>query len=670
MPLSSVQALSFTVDDTITSSGNTLDARHFNGQVNSSAIFSRMSPKLLSPTITSVMNELVLGENEVDRTAAAVIRRGEKQVPTRTVEQAAATGIPMTSAAGSVKQGSTKSYAFQVDESAMTRFTLCFGAGDLSLALVTPSGKTIDPNTYGNFAGVSYSASDIEGFNWRVYSLAAPQTGTWKLKVKGVKLPSGVTEEPFILAEWGQTAGVTLKTQFQRSNIHSEDPLVVLGTFSGPSGPILGAEVQAKIALPDGTIKPLPLLDDGTGGDATAGDGVYTGTFSGTTQPGTYKVTVDAASSNPKARRIDFQLATVSASSSTISGPYQDSGEDTNDNGLLDNLIVGVGLNITHQGVYRLFGRLVDSNGQTVIETSTTIELEAGTSRADLRFPGETLFQQRINGPYTVSVLRLAEDVSGDIRLLDEQVNPHRTASYSYMDFEHSNIFLTGTASSKGADDDSDGKFEYLDIRVEVNVDVASSFGWSAILLDKNGKEVGFFSSEGDLDAGNNTLEFLFDGTAIGKNGVSGSFKLANLLIYDHYSSSSLSVFDVYSTKIYTADKFEGYVKSTVKVVALVPNAAEPKKMGKFKIIRTGNINSPLQVNYTMSGTAKNGVDYKKLSGSVRIPAQKNFALVNVIPIDDKTVEKPEKVRLTLKAGASYTLVKPTNAAVTIKDND
>lgn len=46
--------------------------------------------------------------------------------------------------------------------------------------------------------------------------------------------------------------------------------------------------------------------------------------------------------------------------------------------------------------------------------------------------------------------------------------------------------------------------------------------------------------------------------------------------------------------------------------------------------------NSDLTVFYNISGTASNGVDYVTLPGYVTIPAGKNFALITVVPLEDK----------------------------------
>jgi hypothetical protein len=75
-------------------------------------------------------------------------------------------------------------------------------------------------------------------------------------------------------------------------------------------------------------------------------------------------------------------------------------------------------------------------------------------------------------------------------------------------------------------------------------------------------------------------------------------------------------------------------------------------------------------VNYTVGGTATNGVDYQPLPGSVTVLAGQPSATITVTPIDDSLGEGSETVTLTLAANASYSIGTPSSATVTIVDND
>jgi len=100
-------------------------------------------------------------------------------------------------------------------------------------------------------------------------------------------------------------------------------------------------------------------------------------------------------------------------------------------------------------------------------------------------------------------------------------------------------------------------------------------------------------------------------------------------------------------------------------------DAAEPgTNPGDFTFTRFGTTNTPLQVFFTISGTAINGVDYPALGNSFVIPAGSLSAKLPIVPLDDPLVEGPELLTLTLQGNSAYTLGTPTTATVIIMDDE
>jgi len=111
--------------------------------------------------------------------------------------------------------------------------------------------------------------------------------------------------------------------------------------------------------------------------------------------------------------------------------------------------------------------------------------------------------------------------------------------------------------------------------------------------------------------------------------------------------------------------------KPTVTITATDSSAAEPANNGYFTVSRTGSTSSSLRVYYGTSGsTATSGSDYAALPGSVNIPSGQSSALISVIVIDDSQAESSETVKVTLSSNSAYTVGNPSNATVTIADND
>ena len=91
---------------------------------------------------------------------------------------------------------------------------------------------------------------------------------------------------------------------------------------------------------------------------------------------------------------------------------------------------------------------------------------------------------------------------------------------------------------------------------------------------------------------------------------------------------------------------------------------------GIIRFHRTGDTSQAIQVSWTFSGTAVNGVDYQQLPTTSLFPAGLADADLTITPIDDLEVEGDETVIVTLVAGAGYTVGSPSSATVTIHDND
>ena len=80
-------------------------------------------------------------------------------------------------------------------------------------------------------------------------------------------------------------------------------------------------------------------------------------------------------------------------------------------------------------------------------------------------------------------------------------------------------------------------------------------------------------------------------------------------------------------------------------------------------------VTNNVTVNYSISGTATNGVDYTTISTSVVIPTGSSSATVTVNPTLDGTVESDETVILTL-ANGEYVIGSPSSATGTILNDD
>lgn len=114
-------------------------------------------------------------------------------------------------------------------------------------------------------------------------------------------------------------------------------------------------------------------------------------------------------------------------------------------------------------------------------------------------------------------------------------------------------------------------------------------------------------------------------------------------------------------------------VSPMVSITATDANASESSttvNTGSFTLTRSGDTSAALTVTYTIGGTATNGSDYNRLTGSIVIPAGQASATIAVTPVNDaNAAEGNETIVLSLVDGAAYDLNSSTTATLNITDN-
>lgn len=109
----------------------------------------------------------------------------------------------------------------------------------------------------------------------------------------------------------------------------------------------------------------------------------------------------------------------------------------------------------------------------------------------------------------------------------------------------------------------------------------------------------------------------------------------------------------------------------SVEVSALDPIATESgNTTGTYKITLSANAVEDLSINYTMSGSAGNGVDYSALAGSLAIATNAISGNITLTPMYDTILEGTENAILTLTGGTNYTLGSNVSAAIYVEDDE
>lgn len=393
-------------------------------------------------------------------------------------------------------------------------------------------------------------------------SISNPMTGTWTLEVSEsatLTAPLDVISTAFfnnstwlVLAGGGESFPVGANVR------------LALAGFDGTTK-ISPLSISAKIFRPfDPTFTPTTVAfhDDGTGGDETANDGIYE-TLVNPGQPGTYQVQVDATgmSSTGAFKRSTATEVKIVPHNAQISG-FTDRGIDTNFDSMYDRIGITPSANITEAGTYTVSVRLRASNGHEV-QNSTQQTFGVGTGAAEVLFRAEDLTRDLgVDGPWDVAEVRYFEQVGSDLIPADIRYDLGSTAPYTLGQLQHAPIRVTG-GSATGIDLNGNGKFDLLQIGLNLSVDNASFFDYSVSLQDRNGKELGFITNFAFLNAGSNTINLVFDGSVIGRNGVDGPYFLSNLIMFDFFHPGSLVQPDAFTTQAFTASQFEGFSTDT-----------------------------------------------------------------------------------------------------------
>ncbi|MDB6027727.1 MAG: Calx-beta domain protein [Verrucomicrobiales bacterium] len=113
-----------------------------------------------------------------------------------------------------------------------------------------------------------------------------------------------------------------------------------------------------------------------------------------------------------------------------------------------------------------------------------------------------------------------------------------------------------------------------------------------------------------------------------------------------------------------------GIPATLVTVTATVATALEGSATNGIFTFSRSDATSALTVNYTMSGTANNGVDYVTVATNVTFGVGQTNATVTVTPINNGIAEFTRTATLTITSSGAYAAGVPNSATVSILDDE
>lgn len=468
------------------------------------------------------------------------------------------TATPFTVAVGEdVALNETVAHVIPVDSSNAVAFLLTHIDGTLAIELVSPSGTRYTKASVTGSTTANYRVlENAVGSKSIAFSVANPEVGNWTVEITGKKIVSPDGVEFYLVQGVLEGSSVSMTALPNQDFYKTGQTITVTADLDAASTPVLGATVELNLMLPDENLVSVVMNDSGTAGDSVAGDGIYSGQYV-PTQTGYHKVVVTATGplAVPFSRQVFF-VTPVSANGTDFNNSFSSAGFDSNANGLFDALNFNVGLTVGTAGSYSLMAELRDSNSTLIDTAKITPTLAAGSQTVTLAFSGERIFDNRVNGPYTITLTRLAQHTDVGPLPINERVNPHVTAAFNFNQFERaSEIYLNNTVSISTIDSDGDGKYDLLRGTTSVYVPVSATHTWSARLVDNNGRLVALGSNSAYLTAGNHTITIDFSGRDIFNKRKNGVYTIRDFLVYT--STRSVQINETFDTPEFKFSDFE-----------------------------------------------------------------------------------------------------------------
>jgi len=252
------------------------------------------------------------------------------------------------------------------------------------------------------------------------------------------------------------------------------------------------------------------------------------------------------------------QMPPVSAQdgAASLTGKIYDKGVDSDEDEFSDSLDIGVEVNVTTAGTFKVkVSGLYDSKSNTIdVSNQNSTALEAGIQVVYVSLDGATIFESWLS-PVNVSSIFLYDESD---TVLDSLSDISLSRTYFFGEFGLLPARLTETIYDEGVDTDGDGYYDYLNLGVEVNVTTAGTYTVDgggvydpipnyAIVQDKNSTY---------LDVGIHVVYLALDGTEIYAASVNPT-KIGSIYLYDESNTTLSRVTDLSLSNTYTYDQFQ-----------------------------------------------------------------------------------------------------------------
>ncbi|HNT74617.1 MAG TPA: SUMF1/EgtB/PvdO family nonheme iron enzyme [Anaerolineae bacterium] len=462
---------------------------------------------------------------------------------------------------GAMTYAQVISAPFTVDGALLSVRGSWLGAESLSLTLQTPSGVWITPTTPLYDPNVAYEDlySPTDAWGLAQYTISETLKGDWTAYL--VAPSSGTMSEPI---DWNLFVAQTSPVQFAVLAPDAPYPLgapaVIRAAAFTATTPLVAGQSVALLNGPENFSQTLVLLDDGVAPDAAPSDGIFSTVFT-PTLAGVYWLSATLTGVAPSGvayQRQDSAVVGVAPAGAQFTDVYSDTVVDADGDGLWDVLQVNVGVLATQTSNYTVNGDLRTADGTPLGSAVAIISGTSGTAlTATLEFAPDLLAAYGGESPLVLDSVNLfAPDQSFPIATATDV---YTTAVYSATTFAGREAVLGSSLNDAGIDQNDNGLFDVLEVRVPLSLRHAGIYTVTARLSLGTGSQ-GLLArgvTSSTLDGAVVTAALRFPGRAIGLYGADGPYTLTGLLV-DGPLGIALVDPAPGTTGAYTYGQFEG----------------------------------------------------------------------------------------------------------------
>jgi hypothetical protein len=157
-----------------------------------------------------------------------------------------------------------------------------------------------------------------------------------------------------------------------------------------------------------------------------------------------------------------------------LTGNVYSEGKDTDGDGLFDYLEITAEINVTDEAEYELSVSELYNVSEYGLEyvpvwNSTKAHLSLGLQDLTVSFLGALIYTSHATNISKIDSITLEICIDSQHYLVDSASLVPLTRAYSYLEFERL-AYFTGTVFDVAVDSDGNSKYDYLELRVEVNV--------------------------------------------------------------------------------------------------------------------------------------------------------------------------------------------------------